>query len=172
MIGQLVTRFSEANSSASNDVVLDPVQATVRKYLEELERMRSQLYESQAVANQLRKEMTKWKNQVSFLSHFFILIFVCFFIIFLFGLFLVFYFYFWESDAVCGEVSLISDPHMNNHKFSRRALLRHILRTDIKGNFFRVMFRLSGVSKNKICQKVVVQNVRIIVKADSSSELP
>lgn len=53
----------EANSSASNDVVLDPVQATVRKYLEELERMRSQLYESQAVANQLRKEMTKWKNQ-------------------------------------------------------------------------------------------------------------
>ncbi|KAK6042292.1 kinesin motor domain protein [Cooperia oncophora] len=54
----------EANSSASNDAVMDPVQATVRKYLEELERMRSQLYESQAVANQLRKEMNKWKNQV------------------------------------------------------------------------------------------------------------
>ncbi|KAK6027228.1 kinesin motor domain protein, partial [Ostertagia ostertagi] len=53
----------EANSSASNDAVMDPVQATVRKYLEELERMRSQLYESQAVANQLRKEMNKWKNQ-------------------------------------------------------------------------------------------------------------
>ncbi|VDL70027.1 unnamed protein product [Nippostrongylus brasiliensis] len=54
---------SEANSSLSNDVVLDPVQATVRKYLEELERVRSQLYESQAVSNQLRKEMIKWKNQ-------------------------------------------------------------------------------------------------------------
>ncbi|WKY05278.1 hypothetical protein Q1695_005913 [Nippostrongylus brasiliensis] len=53
----------EANSSLSNDVVLDPVQATVRKYLEELERVRSQLYESQAVSNQLRKEMIKWKNQ-------------------------------------------------------------------------------------------------------------
>ncbi|KJH45711.1 kinesin motor domain protein [Dictyocaulus viviparus] len=52
----------DGNSSASNDV-MDPVQATVRKYLEELERMRSQLFESQAVANQLRKEMMKWKNQ-------------------------------------------------------------------------------------------------------------
>ncbi|KAK6749392.1 hypothetical protein RB195_001788 [Necator americanus] len=53
----------DANDSSSNDAVMDPVQATLRKYLDELERTRSQLYESQAVSNQLRKEMTKWKNQ-------------------------------------------------------------------------------------------------------------
>ncbi|KHJ89975.1 hypothetical protein OESDEN_10190 [Oesophagostomum dentatum] len=42
---------------------MDPVQATLRKYLDELERTRSQLYESQAVSDQLRKEMNKWKSQ-------------------------------------------------------------------------------------------------------------
>ncbi|EPB70279.1 kinesin motor domain protein [Ancylostoma ceylanicum] len=53
----------DANDSSANDAVMDPVQATLRKYLDELERLRSQLYESQAVSNQLRKELTKWKNQ-------------------------------------------------------------------------------------------------------------
>ncbi|VDM77110.1 unnamed protein product [Strongylus vulgaris] len=56
------TSSDDGNDNSSNEV-MDPVQATLRKYLDELERTRSQLYESQAVSDQLRKEMNKWKNQ-------------------------------------------------------------------------------------------------------------
>uniref|UniRef100_A0A0K0D2C6 Kinesin-like protein n=1 Tax=Angiostrongylus cantonensis TaxID=6313 RepID=A0A0K0D2C6_ANGCA len=53
----------EATNSVSNDVVMDPVQAEIRNYLEEIERLRSQFFEAQATANHYRKESTRWKNQ-------------------------------------------------------------------------------------------------------------
>lgn len=43
----------------------DAVQGLMRKYLEEVETLRSSLYESQATSDQLRREMQKWKAQVS-----------------------------------------------------------------------------------------------------------
>ncbi|KAJ1370430.1 hypothetical protein KIN20_032150 [Parelaphostrongylus tenuis] len=53
----------EPSTSVSNDAVMDPAHAELRKYLEEMERLRSQFFEAQAVADHYRKESTKWKNQ-------------------------------------------------------------------------------------------------------------
>lgn len=45
----------------------DVVASTIRHYVEEMERMRSNLVESNASAEVLRKELAKWKK-VTFLS--------------------------------------------------------------------------------------------------------
>ncbi|CAD6199989.1 unnamed protein product [Caenorhabditis auriculariae] len=53
------------NGNTGEDGEVDTVQKTFRKYLEELERTKSSLYESQATCDQLRKEMSRWKAQAT-----------------------------------------------------------------------------------------------------------
>ncbi|CAL2040449.1 unnamed protein product [Caenorhabditis brenneri] len=48
-------------SGTGSDGEVDAVQSTFRKYLEELERTKSLLYESQSTCDQLRKDNARWK---------------------------------------------------------------------------------------------------------------
>uniref|UniRef100_A0A8R1DGH9 Kinesin motor domain-containing protein n=1 Tax=Caenorhabditis japonica TaxID=281687 RepID=A0A8R1DGH9_CAEJA len=52
---------TQPTTGASGDEEVDAVQATFRKYLEELERTKSLLYESQSTCDQLRKDNARWK---------------------------------------------------------------------------------------------------------------
>ncbi|CAI2350351.1 unnamed protein product [Caenorhabditis sp. 36 PRJEB53466] len=55
--------LSGLSASAGTDAESDAVQTTFRKYLEELERTKSLLYESQSTCDQLRKENARWKTR-------------------------------------------------------------------------------------------------------------